>query len=73
MADRASDRKSILAAQLLCRTSAPRIFIPCEPEATTPIISKVLPVANPDTGWKPMLHYPSRGGGGCAELPSESA
>jgi hypothetical protein len=25
--------------------------------ATTPIISKVLPVANPDTGWKPMLHY----------------
>jgi hypothetical protein len=23
----------------------------------TPIISKVWPVANPDTGWKPMLHY----------------
>ena len=25
--------------------------------ATTSIISKVLPVGNPDTGWKPMLHY----------------
>ncbi len=25
--------------------------------ATTPIISKVLPVANSDTGWKPMLCY----------------
>jgi hypothetical protein len=24
---------------------------------TTPFISKVLPVADPDTGWKPMLHY----------------
>jgi hypothetical protein len=41
---------------------------------STPFISKVLPVANTDTGWKPMLCYttPSRGGRGCAELASES-
>ena len=29
--------------------------------ATIPIISKVLSVANPDTGWKPMLHSTARG------------
>ena len=32
-------------------------LIGCEAAGITTIISKVLPVANPDTGWKPMLHY----------------
>jgi len=40
--------------------------------ATTPIISKLLPVADADTGWKPMLQYTVAWSLCRAELPSGS-